>query len=224
MGRAAGVIHVVEAPDHVPDAEPLHALETLSRLAGARLGLLRAMHRTSLQAATDPLTGLANRRTLEETVRSLFERGDDFSLAIADLDNFKLMNDAHGHEVGDRALRLFARTMRDAVRPDDVVARYGGDEFVLVLKDTGVAEALQGLERVRNRLAERITGGGTPDFTASFGLSHSTHADAFDELFSLADQALLRAKRAGRNRVAIEGDEPVADGPAIEQFLAELEN
>ena len=80
--------------------------------------LLRAMHRTSLQAATDALTGLANRRTLEEAVRELFEQGQDFSLAVVDLDNFKLLNDTHGHEAGDRALRLFSRTMRDAVRPE----------------------------------------------------------------------------------------------------------
>jgi diguanylate cyclase (GGDEF)-like protein len=223
MGRSAGVLHVVDAPEHVPTVQALHSLETLARPVGARLGLLRAMHRTSLQAATDPLTGLANRRTLEETVRDLFERGVDFSLAIADLDHFKLLNDAHGHEVGDRALRLFARTMRDAVRPEDVMARYGGEEFVLVLPGAPVVDAYQALERVRRRLAERLTAGTTPDFTSSFGLAHSKWADRFDDLFSLADQALLSAKRAGRDRITISGDDSGEPFHDIEQLIAQLE-
>src|SRR5262249_25940364 len=152
-----------------------------SRLVGARLGLLRAMHKTTLQAATDPLTGLANRRTLEEVVRDLLDRGEDFALAIADLDHFKHLNDAHGHEVGARALLLFAATMSHAVRPHDVVARYGGEEFLLVLRGAGLVDAMHALERVRRRLAERLSAGSTPEFTASFGLAHSTAADRFDE-------------------------------------------
>jgi GAF domain-containing protein len=106
MGRAAGVLHMIDQPDHVPSANDLDMLESLARLTGAQLGMLRAMEKTTRQAATDALTGLANRRTLE-----------DVALAVADLDHFKDLNDTHGHEVGDRALRLFARTMRDAVRP-----------------------------------------------------------------------------------------------------------
>jgi diguanylate cyclase (GGDEF)-like protein len=223
MGRAVGVLHVVDDPDQPPSKDQLHSLETLSRLVGARLGLLRAMHRTTLQAATDPLTGLANRRTLEETVRELFDKSEDFALAIADLDHFKLLNDAHGHETGDRALRLFARTMRDAVRPHDVVARYGGEEFVLILRGAGIVDAMHALERIRRRLAERLVAGNTPEYTASFGLAHSTSADRFDELFRLADQALLAAKRSGRDRIAIAGDdEPTTDPEAVAQLLADL--
>ena len=223
MGRAAGVLHAVDEPGHVPNQEQLHAMETLARLVGAKLGLLRAMQRTSLQAATDPLTGLANRRTLEEAVRELFERGDDFALAIADLDHFKLLNDAHGHEAGDRALRLFARTMRDTVRPNDVVARYGGEEFVIILRDAGMVDALHALERVRRRLAERLAAGTTPVYTSSFGLAHSTSADRFDELFSLADQALLTAKATGRDRIAIAGDALACEAAEVAALLAELE-
>jgi diguanylate cyclase (GGDEF)-like protein len=224
MGRAVGVFHVVDQPGEPPTKEQLHSLETLARLVGARLGLLRAMHRTNLQAATDPLTGLANRRTLEEAVRELFDKGEDFALAVADLDHFKLLNDAHGHETGDRALRLFARTMRDALRPHDVVARYGGEEFVLILRGAGIVDAMHALERIRRRLAERLMAGNTPQYTASFGLAHSTHADRFDELFSLADQALLAAKRSGRDRIAIAGDdEPTCDPEAVAQLIADLQ-
>jgi diguanylate cyclase (GGDEF)-like protein len=223
MGRAVGVVHVVDDPGTTPSSEQVQSLETLSRLVGARLGLLRAMHKTTLQAATDPLTGLANRRTLEEVVRDLLDRGEDFALAVADLDHFKHLNDTHGHEVGDRALRLFARTMRDAVRPHDVVARYGGEEFLLVLRGASLVDAMHAIERVRRRLAERLAAGSTPEFTASFGLAHSTAADRFDELFTMADQALLAAKRAGRDRVAIAGDEPTADPAAVAKILADLQ-
>jgi diguanylate cyclase (GGDEF)-like protein len=224
MGRAVGVLHVVDTPDEPPNNEQLNSLETLARLVGARLGLLRAMHRTNLQAATDPLTGLANRRTLEETARELFDKGEDFALAVADLDHFKLLNDAHGHETGDRALRLFARTMRDAVRPHDVVARYGGEEFVLILRGAGIVDAMHALERIRRRLAERLVAGNTPEYTASFGLAHSTSADRFDELFRIADQALLAAKRAGRDRIAIAGDdEPTCDPDEVAQLIADLQ-
>jgi len=223
MGRAVGVLHVVGEPDNLPPDRDVEGLETLARVCGAKLGLLRAMHKTSLQAATDALTGLANRRTLEETVRQLFDRGEDFALAIADLDHFKLLNDAYGHEIGDRALRLFARTMRDAMRPDDVVARYGGEEFVLIVRGAGVVDAIHALERVRRRLADRLAAGTTPEFTASFGLAHSSLADRFDELFSFADQALLSAKRNGRNRIAVAGDESGHEPPEVTQLLSELE-
>ncbi len=223
MGRAVGVLHVVGEQDVLQPDRDVEGLETLARVSGAKLGLLRAMHKTSLQAATDALTGLANRRTLEEAVRGLFDRGEDFALAIADLDHFKLLNDAYGHEVGDRALRLFARTMRDAMRPEDVVARYGGEEFVLILRGASMIDAVHALERVRRRLADRCAAGTIPEYTASFGLAHSSVADRFDELFSLADQALLSAKRAGRNRIAVPGDESGYESPEVAQLLAELE-
>jgi diguanylate cyclase (GGDEF)-like protein len=223
MGRAAGVLHMIDEPNHVPDANDLEMLESLARLTGAQLGMLRAMEQTTRQAATDALTGLANRRTLEDTVRKHFERDEDFALAVADLDHFKDLNDTHGHEVGDRALRLFARTMRDAVRPNDLVSRYGGEEFVLVLAGAGIVDAVHALERIRRKLTERLASGTTPEFTASFGIAHSTDAGTFDELFSLADQALLAAKRAGRDRIAIADEDPMLEPDEMARLLAEID-
>src|SRR3546814_4179319 len=92
-----------------------------------------AMTKSQLQAETDPLTGLLNRRAMEERVRALRQQDMPFALAMADLDHFKRLNDAFGHETGDRALRSFSHILRESVRDADIVARHGGEEFVIVL-------------------------------------------------------------------------------------------
>jgi diguanylate cyclase (GGDEF)-like protein len=123
---------------------------------------------------------------------------------MGDLDHFKALNDTHGHDAGDRALRVFARTMRAALRGDDIVSRYGGEEFVLVLPDLSVEEARSALERIRESLALAINAGNVPPFTASFGVAHSSNAEDIEELLRVADAALFRAKREGRNRVVVD--------------------
>ena len=100
--------------------------------------------------------------------------------------------------------------MRDSVRPNDLVARYGGEEFVIVLPDCTTDAAVAVLERLRERLALALTSGRVPSFTVSFGLASSTQQDSFDEIVVAADQALLRAKGTGRNRVLVAG-QPDAD-------------
>ncbi len=118
-GRATGVIHAQRAVEfHRGDTTP--AWELIGRKAGERIGMLRAFARSETQADTDPLTGLLNRRSLEERTRDLLESGLPFVVAYGDLDQFKLLNDVHGHDAGDRALRLFARVLRDSVRPNDI--------------------------------------------------------------------------------------------------------
>jgi diguanylate cyclase (GGDEF)-like protein len=202
MGRTVGVIHTTGAPGVPLDAAHIDDLETLANQAGARLGMLRVMAETQLQASTDGLTGLINRRTLENQVRSLRASQRDFALVMADLDRFKELNDTHGHEAGDRALRIFAQTLRDTLASGDVACRFGGEEFTLVLPDTETADAIDVMERVREALALAVGRGEAPRFTASFGVVHSADADTFDELVALADRALFAAKHAGRDRVA----------------------
>ncbi len=116
-----------------------------------------------------------------------------------------MLNDTHGHESGDRALRLFARVLRDSVRPADIVARYGGEEFVVVLPDCDAEHATAVLERVRENLALTLTHAGVPAFTVSFGVATSDDGTTFDEIAARADEALLAAKASGRNRVLIAG-------------------
>ena len=134
-------------------------LEALATQAGARLGMLRVMEATHLQAATDPLTGLLNRRSFENKVQDLLRRREPFTLAMGDLDHFKVLNDTHGHDAGDRALRLFSRTMREAVRTGDLVSRYGGEEFVIAFPGLSVEAAARALGRIQEQLVLALSGG-----------------------------------------------------------------
>jgi diguanylate cyclase (GGDEF)-like protein len=205
MGRTVGVIHTTGAHSAPLDEARIDDLETLANQAGARLGMLRVMAETQLQASTDGLTGLINRRTLENTVRNLRAAKRPFALVMADLDRFKELNDTHGHEAGDRALRIFAQTLRETLRSGDVACRFGGEEFTLVLPDVATADAADLMEKVRTNLTAAVGRGDAPRFTASFGVVHSGDADTFDELVSIADRALFAAKHAGRDRVALHG-------------------
>ena len=205
MGRALGVLHATGPVGQPPGSDQVSQLTTLATQAGARIGTVRAFQRTQLQASTDGLTGLVNRRTLETQLRGLLKHSRPFALAIADLDRFKQLNDTHGHEAGDRALRAFAKTAQDVLREDDVIARWGGEEFVIVVPDLDRHQAAGVLERIRERLAAAHTGG-HPAFTASFGITDSTCAESLEQLLHLADTALYDAKEAGRDRITISDD------------------
>jgi diguanylate cyclase (GGDEF)-like protein len=202
-GRSVGVTHAVGRDGSPPSERDLQALNFTVRRASERVAMIRAFATAETQAHTDPLTGLLNRRSLEDAVRGLTDDGIAYALAYGDLDHFKVLNDTHGHDAGDRALRLFARVLRDAIRPNDVAGRYGGEEFVIVLPDCSLETATGVLERVRERLALALTAGQVPSFTVSFGVAASADARAFNGVVELADSALLSAKNAGRNRVVV---------------------
>jgi diguanylate cyclase (GGDEF)-like protein/PAS domain S-box-containing protein len=202
MGRSLGVLHTT-GPDGAPlSGEQVARLTTLAAQTGARIGTVRAFEKTQLQASTDALTGLGNRRTLEKQLRGIIKGGNPFAIAIADLDRFKQLNDAHGHETGDRALRLFAQVTQEVLRDHDLIARWGGEEFVIVLPQLDRFQAVIVLDRIRRTLA-RAHPGETPRFTASFGVTDSTQADNVEQLMAIADQGLYAAKQAGRDRTTI---------------------
>ncbi len=208
-GRTVGVTHAV-GPDRVlPTEHDLGTLNFTSRRASERIAMIRAFATSETQAHTDPLTGLLNRRSLQNAVRDLRAQQIPYALAYGDLDHFKVLNDTHGHEAGDQALRLFARILGESSRPSDIAARYGGEEFVIVLPDCSTITAMGILERVRESLALALNVGQVPRFTVMFGVASSAYADEFDEVVAAADQALLDAKAAGRNRVAL-ADFPVS--------------
>lgn len=206
MGRALGVLHATGPDGEPPSAEQEERLVTLAGQAGTRIGTLRAFARTELQASTDGLTGIANRRSLEERVRLLRQRGRRFCLALGDLDHFKVLNDTHGHDAGDRALRVFTRTISEGLRGDDMVARIGGEEFVVVFPEVDIGDAVDALERLRAQLTRATADGASPAFTVSFGVADSDAATGLDELLRVADRALYRAKELGRDQVVMAGD------------------
>ncbi len=168
--------------------------------------MLRAFDVSQTEAHNDSLTGLLTRRSLESRVRDLQETGLLYSVAYGDLDHFKQLNDVFGHDAGDRALRVFSQVLRDSLRPADIPCRFGGEEFVIVLPECSVSEAVQVLDRVRQRMVDRLAAGTIPTFTVSFGLASSDQAVEFNEVVNLADHALLEAKAGGRDRIVVAGD------------------
>lgn len=203
MGETMGVVHTVRPEGSLPADDVMHRMEKLAAVTAARLSAIRSFDQVQLQAATDPLTGLLNRRALEEQVRQMHSKGHTMAVAIADLDHFKRLNDTYGHDAGDRALVTFAKAMKDAVRPADLVSRFGGEEFIMVFRDADAAQAARVLERVRSHLAKVVAGADTPTFTASFGVSDDRLGQDLGMLIQVADTALLRAKELGRDCIVV---------------------
>jgi diguanylate cyclase (GGDEF)-like protein len=126
-------------------------------------------------------------------MRDLLRQGRPFALALADLDQFKRLNDTHGHEEGDRSLRIFSHVMRQVLRDDDLVARWGGEEFLIALPDANAETAVEVMDRIRAHLARTVSGGQV-QFTASFGVTDSEAAATLQELIQLADVGLYLSK------------------------------
>lgn len=161
------------------------------------------------QAAVDGLTGLATYRVLRDRLAAEVERskrsGERFAIVFLDLDRFKELNDRWGHETGNRVLERVGRELENGVRASDLAARYGGDEFVLLLPRTDLAGAQRVAETLRRRVEQVGPGLGLPagSVTASLGVSeHDPARPPAEDLLELADRALYRAKTAGRNVVA----------------------
>ena len=166
------------------------------------------------QALVDGLTGLANRRHGDATLASELARaerlGGPVGLILADVDDFKSVNDVHGHPTGDNVLRDFAQTLLETIREIDTAARWGGEEFAVILPGTDIDGAAHLAERVRRALAGReilSADGERVPVTASFGVTASGPSTTMKELVDEADEALYRAKRAGKNRVYAGMDE-----------------
>jgi diguanylate cyclase (GGDEF)-like protein len=163
---------------------------------------------------TDSLTGLLNRRYLQERLKDEVARSErhvyPMSLLMVDLDGFKYCNDTQGHSFGDRILKDIADILLNTVRSMDIVARYGGDEFMVILPETGQALAIDIAERLRANVKKKIVlprdGAGSEPFTltASIGIvCYPEHGETVELLLENVDKALYRAKNQGKNRTEV---------------------
>jgi diguanylate cyclase (GGDEF)-like protein len=207
-GRVSGVVSVArrERPFTSPERELFDYLAEQAAVSLENVGLHETVER---QAVTDELTGLFNRRRFQEAMVTEVERskrfGQPVGLVLLDLDNFKAVNDTYGHQQGDLVLREVARVLRETSREIDEPARYGGEELAVVLPGTDLEGAYNLAERVRAGVEELslplLDGDGILRVTASFGVATLPgSADDIRGLIAAADEALYRAKRAGKNR------------------------
>jgi diguanylate cyclase (GGDEF)-like protein len=192
------------------DAEQRRTASSLAAHAAIALENARLHRLVERQALVDGLTGLANRRACEDALSHEIARagrlGTPLSVVVADLDDFKAVNDAHGHAAGDDVLREFASVLRRTLRESDVAGRWGGEEFVILLPGTEAEGGVQLAERVRAALAERSFAGRDGahlQVTCSFGVAQHKPGLGERELFAQADRALYQAKRRGKNRVEL---------------------
>jgi diguanylate cyclase (GGDEF)-like protein len=203
-GRASGTLHATRSAADPFDERDQTTLTAIANHTGIQLSVLRNQEIATHQASTDPLTGLANRRSLDTAVHRMRESAECMAILMIDLDHFKELNDAHGHETGDRALRIFADAARDVAYDDrTVAARWGGEEFVIVVADGTVDDGILLAERLREALAVKLLDDTTPSFTVSIGVVSTDWSRPFDEALESADQALYEAKESGRDRVVV---------------------
>jgi diguanylate cyclase (GGDEF)-like protein len=175
------------------------------RVRNSNLSIASSEHLANI----DPLTGLHNRRWFEEVFGQELRRSDRtgkaLCLAMIDIDRFKNYNDKRGHPAGDLALCVVADALRKNLRPADMLARFGGEEFIVMLPETSVKKALAIANRLRTATAERKIHdealGDLPSVTISIGVAERQAGTSLDDLIALADSALYDAKEAGRNRI-----------------------
>ena len=169
--------------------------------------LQQQLDRVSAQARHDPLTGTLNRKGLNEVMEREMARAargsNPLCIALLDVDNFKLINDRLGHDTGDAALVHLADVVRTVMRPQDMLSRYGGEEFVLVLPDTTVVQGVEAMQRLQRALTTRffLKDNEKVLITFSAGVAQLTETETSAEAIHRADQAMYLAKRSGKNRV-----------------------
>jgi diguanylate cyclase (GGDEF)-like protein len=211
QGEALGELQLKFGDGRMPGSDERRLAGLLGEQLSFALGNLRLRDKLREQSVRDALTGLFNRRYFEETLEREVSRARRKSLPLAaimvDIDHFKRVNDTFGHDAGDTVLRAVAQRMLSVLRGSDIVCRYGGEEFVLLMPDSTVAGALARAEELGESVARmRISHADRPlgRVTLSAGVAaFPEHAASGAELVARADEALYAAKESGRNRVAV---------------------
>lgn len=165
------------------------------------------------EAMTDGLTGIANRKLFDAELRrnamQAMENGESMSLLILDIDHFKKFNDTYGHQVGDQVLKLLAQTLTSSIKGQDLAARFGGEEFCVILPGTSLKNAVKVAETIRNKVGKkhvtnRKTGQSMGQITVSVGVGGFRYGEPLSQLILRSDEAMYLAKHSGRNRVVSE--------------------
>jgi diguanylate cyclase (GGDEF)-like protein len=224
-GETLGVLNLADRKDQTPfGAADLEVVAVVACHAAAHVRRVRAcegVQALERLSVTDPLTDLYNRRFLERRLEEEISRstrfGSRLSLMVLDIDHFKDYNDLCGHLAGDKALKMIAEVLKRSVREMDVVTRFGGEEFCIILPDTPKTDALFVAERIRSGVEQELVPGAESmplgRLTISIGVAtYPEDGMAALELIHAADAALYRAKRGGRNRVVVAGSLAVAEG------------
>lgn len=210
-GTTVGVVQMIKKEKGYGNKEEIRrSLSAYARLAAFALHRVRLLDFMKRAALTDALTGIYNRRVFDailEKYMALAKRyNEPLSLLIADLDHFKDFNDSYGHMAGDRALQQITTIMKKSIRTSDVLTRYGGEEFAIVMPTADMANAIMKAEEIRKSVEsidfEDIVTGKPIKITLSIGVaSFPTHGTEQKTLINITDKALYQAKKNGRNRV-----------------------
>jgi len=219
QGEAIGILHFQSGSSDELSESELSLATTFSEQIGLSVSNLRLREALRNQSIRDPLSGLFNRRYLEETMQRETRRAvraeQSLGMILLDLDHFKSFNDTYGHDAGDTVLREVANFLTRCVRAEDIVCRFGGEEFLVILPMADLKATQVRAERIRSQLHEKTImhlGKSLGMVTVSIGVAVlPDHGTSPHELFAAADAALYRAKREGRDRVVVA---KAADPPA----------
>ena len=188
----------------------LRQLEKIARISDRYQSMMRDLNEALKDASTkDALTGIGNRRMLMESLKAETARAErlnrPLTVALADVDRFKAVNDAHGHEAGDKVLIQIANAIKSGVRDYDLCGRWGGEEFMVIMPEIGAEDGAVVVERMRNAIAgiDMKAGEAPLNLSASFGIAQRRPGENISDTINRADAALFEAKRSGRNRYAI---------------------
>jgi diguanylate cyclase (GGDEF)-like protein len=211
-GRSLGWVKVSSTAANYFDSEVRKSIEGYVSITAAVVANLRLSELNKLLSLTDPLTKLYNRRFLEEyynrQVAEANRRQEPFVVVFLDIDQFKIVNDTYGHELGDKALAAVARTIRNSLRQVDLMVRYGGEEFIIVLPGTDLEGGITVAEKIRQTMAStpiEIESGETIFLTASLGVASYPPGSnlSVEEIIQRADEAMYQAKIMGKNQVVV---------------------
>lgn len=208
--RVVGVLNLADKAngDHF-DSEDIALIGLFSQLVGASIGNIKLFEKIQHQATTDGLTGLANHKTFYEILEKELWRsrryGGQISLIMIDVDNLKKINDTYGHRAGDKVIREISRKIKECIRQIDTAARYGGDEFAVILPNTSLADAVNVAERMVDAVAHSpaIWKRDHIPLSISVGLGQYDADTNPEDITSGSDRALYKAKQAGKNTVRI---------------------